>query len=316
MSQLRGAVFGAGNMGRHHIRIMSQHPDVDLIAVVDPDTERAQALGEQWGAPAFSSVEEVPDIDVAIIVTPTQYHHQIALPLIERGVHLLIEKPLAATPDEAREIVEVAKAKGVKLAVGHVERFNPAIKSLSGLSKDPKMISIERLSPYTPRIKDSVIYDLTVHDVDLACWLAKSKPVKVNASGTKVFSDTIDSASTVIAFENGCIATIQTSRATQDKVRRITISEPERYFTADTLRQEVEIKREAEVSYIHDNDDVMFTQASVVEIPTLQKGGEPLRLEQDDLYDAILNDRDPLVSGEDGLRAVELVEQIEQLCNA
>jgi len=294
---------------------MSQHPDVDLVGIVDPDIERAQALGEQWDAPVFASVDELPDIDVAIIVTPTQYHAEIALPLIEKGVHLLVEKPLAENPETARKIVDAAKEKGVTLAVGHVERFNPAIKSLASLITDPKMISIERLSPYTPRIKDSVVYDLTVHDVDLACWLAGSEPVEVHAVGTKVFSDTTDAATTVIRFANGCVATIQTSRATQDKVRRITISEPERYFSADTLRQEVEIKREAEVSYKHADEDMMFTQASVIEIPTLAKGGEPLRLEQDDLYDAILNEREPLVPGKDGLRAVELVDKIEQLCN-
>jgi len=316
MSKLRGAVFGAGNMGRHHIRIMSQHPDVELVGIVDPDIERAQPLADQWGASVYASIDEAPDIDVAIVVTPTQYHAEIALPLIEKGIHLLIEKPLAETPEVAQRIVDAAKEKGVILAVGHVERFNPAIKSLSSLSTDPKLISIERLSPYTPRIKDSVIYDLTVHDVDLACWLAKGNPEKVSASGARVFSDTIDAASTVIRFDNGCIATIQTSRVTQDKVRRITISEPERYFSADTLRQEVEIKREAEVSYRRDDNEITFTQASVVEIPTLQKGGEPLRLEQDDFYDAVLNNRRPLVSGEDGLRAVELVEQIEKLCNA
>jgi len=314
MSQLRGAVFGAGNMGRHHIRIMAQHPAVELIAIVDPDTERAQALADEWGGEVFASVDDIPAIDVAIIATPTAFHAPTALTLIDRGVHLLIEKPLAQTPQLARQIVEAARAKGTTLAVGHVERFNPAIQSLANLATDPKMISIERLSPYTPRIADSVVYDLTVHDIDLACWLAKSEPKHVHAVGAKVFSDTIDVASTVISFNNGCIATIQTSRATQDKVRRITISESERYFSANTLRQEVEIKREAEVSYQRDEGDIMFTQASVVEIPTLQKGGEPLRLEQDDFYDAVINKRAPLVTGEDGLRAVELVDRIEKLC--
>ncbi|MCL2024335.1 MAG: Gfo/Idh/MocA family oxidoreductase [Coriobacteriia bacterium] len=314
MSQLRGAVFGAGRMGRHHVRIMSQHPDVELVGVVDPDLACAQEVAAPWGAPVFASMDELPPIDVAVVVTPTHCHGEIALTLIERNVNLLIEKPLAECPETARQIVDAAKAAGVKLAVGHVERFNPAIQTLSRLSDDPKMISIERLSPYTPRIKDSVIYDLTVHDVDLACWLAKSSPVKVSAAGTKVFSETIDVASTVIEFENGCIATIQTSRVTQDKVRRITIAEPERFFIADTLRQEIEIKREAEVKYTRENDEVVFSQASVVEIPTLVSGGEPLRLEQDDFYDAVLSKREPLVTGEDGLRAVELVEQIEALC--
>jgi predicted dehydrogenase len=315
MTHLRGAVFGAGNMGRHHVRIMSQHPDVELVAVVDPDVDRAQPIAQQWNAPVYTSVDEVPEIDVAIVVVPTKYHAAVALPLIERGVNLLVEKPLAESPEVAQRIVNAANEKGIVLAVGHVERFNPAIQTLSKLSREPRMISIERLSPYTPRIQDSVVYDLTVHDVDLACWLAKGTPVHVQALGTKVFSETFDATSTILSFDNGCIATIQTSRVTQDKVRRITISEVDRYFIADTLRQEVEIKREAEVSYQRENDEITFTQASVVELPTLQKGGEPLRLEQDNFYDAVLGRGELLVSGDDGLRAVELVARIEALCN-
>ncbi|MBK5210892.1 MAG: Gfo/Idh/MocA family oxidoreductase [Coriobacteriia bacterium] len=314
MSKLRGAVIGAGRMGRNHIRIMSQHPDVEIVGVVDPDTVHAKEVAAPWGAPVFATIEELPEIDVAIVVTPTQYHADAALKLMERGVHLLIEKPLAQNPEVAKQLVETAHAKGLTLAVGHVERFNPAVSTLKKLLHEPKMILIERLSPYTPRIKDSVIYDLAIHDIDLACWLAGGNPVKVEAIGMSVFSETTDVATSIIRFDSGCIATLQTSRATQDKVRRISVSEPNRYIVADTLRQDIEIKRQAEVSYEGEGEDLVFAQASIVEIPTIDRGGEPLAREQDDFYKAVINKTRPTVSGEDGLQAVTLVEQIEQLC--
>lgn len=314
MEKLRGAVFGAGNMGRHHVRIMSAHPNIEFVGIVDPDIERAQKIADLYDTRVFDTIESLPHIDVAIIATPTQYHADIALKLISKGVHLLIEKPLAETPEIGKGIVEAANKENIKIAVGHVERFNPAINTLAKIINKPKMISIERLSPYTPRIKDSVIYDLTVHDIDLACWLADGNPAEVSASGISVYSDTIDAASSVIKFDNGCIATLQTSRITQDKVRKISITDEDSYIIVNTIRQDIEIKRQAEVSFTTVKGDIAFSQSSVVEIPTFDRGGEPLQREQDDFYDAVLNNRKPTVSGEDGLRAIELVDQIEVLC--
>lgn len=313
MQKLRGAVIGAGRMGKNHIRIMAQHDDVELIGIVDPAIEAATEIAAPWGVPVYATIDELPEIDVAIVVTPTQFHEEAGLALIERGVSLLIEKPLAGSPEAAKRLVDAAAARGVTLAVGHVERFNPACATLKKLLVDPKMISIQRLSPYTPRIKDSVVYDLTIHDIDLACWLADSRPVSVEAVGVKVFSETADAATTILKFENGCIATLQTSRITQDKVRMISVSEPDRYLKADTLRQDISIQRQTAVSYESENDVLTFAQASVVEIPTIDRGGEPLRLEQDDFYRAVTEKTRPTVSGEDGLLAVELTDQIEKL---
>lgn len=315
MAKLRGAVIGAGRMGRHHVRIMAQHPDVELVGVVDPDTEHAQTVAQPWGAPVFATVDDLPDIDVAVIVTPTQYHAETAFKLMERNVNLLVEKPLAENPDVARRLVETAEAKGLVLAVGHVERFNAAVQTLKKLVNEPRMILIERMSPYTPRIKDSVVYDLTIHDIDLACWLAGGNPVKVNAVGNNVFSETTDVASSIIKFDNGCIVTIETSRATQDKVRRISVTEKDRYIVADTLRQTIEIRRQAEVSYEGEGENLTFAQASVVETPMLMSAGEPLGVEQNDFYQAVINHTAPTVPGRDGLRAVELVDVIDKACS-
>ena len=312
MQQLKGAVIGAGSMGRHHVRIMSQCEGVELAYVVDPAIEAAQALCEQWGGTPLASIEDLPEVDIAIIAVPTQLHEEIALALIARGIHLLMEKPLAASPKIARRIVKAAHEAGLTLAVGHVERFNPAVRELKKRLKDPQLLSIARLSPYPPRISDSVIYDLTVHDIDLACWLVDDEPAVIHALGARVESNSVDIASVQIKFKGGCIATLQTSRITQDKVRRILASERDRFFTVDMLKQNIEIKRSARVENETTDGSTTYSQETITEIPTLT-GGEPLRLEQEDFYRAVREGIAPLVTGEDGLRAVEMVEQIEEL---
>ncbi|MCL2680113.1 MAG: Gfo/Idh/MocA family oxidoreductase [Coriobacteriia bacterium] len=313
-AKLRGAVFGAGNMGRHHIRIMDAHPHIDLVAIVDPDLERARQHPSAAHTPVYSSAEELPSIDLAVVAIPTQYHLATGRALLQRGVHTLIEKPLAGNPADAQELVDAATAAGVILATGHVERFNPAVNTLARLIDEPLFISIERLSPYTPRIKDSVVFDLTIHDIDLACWLAGGYPTEIAASGTSVFSDTIDAASSVLKFPSGCVVTLQTSRITNDKIRRISVSEKERFIVADTLYQSIEVRKQAKVSYRQKGNEMTFEQTSVVESLSLDKSGEPLRKQLDDFVQAIKTDGTPIVDGTAGLAAVELAYAIEALC--
>jgi len=313
MALLSGAVIGSGNMGRHHTRIMSQCSDAELAYVVDTNITAARELCAQWGGKALASVGELPPVDIAVIAVPTQFHEEIALELIANKTHLLIEKPLAASPEAAQRIVDAANNAGVTLAVGHVERFNPAVQELRRRLREPKMISIERLSPYPSHIKDSVIYDLTVHDIDLACWLANSEPEQIHAAGLVVLSDKVDIVSVQIEFESRCIATLQTSRITQDKVRRISVSETERFFKIDMLKQDIEIKRSARVENKTEDGKTTYSQETINEIPTIASGGEPLRLEQEDFYQAVLNNKPPMVTGAEGLRAVRIVEYIENL---
>jgi len=312
--KLRGAVIGAGNMGRHHIRIMDAHPEVELVAIVDPDVERAKKHPSAASSPVYKSVEVMPDVDLAVVAIPTQYHLEAGLTLIERGTNILIEKPLAGSPEDATKLVNAAKTAGVVLATGHVERFNPAVNLLARLTDKPLFISIERLSPYTPRIQDSVVFDLTIHDIDLACWLAGGYPVEIAASGTKVFSDTIDAASSVLKFPNGCVVTLQTSRITNDKIRRISISEKERFLVADTINQTIEVRKQAEVKYDHKDGEMTFEQTSIVESLMVDKRGEPLRAELDDFIRAITTGEPPTVDGHAGLAAVELAFKLEALC--
>jgi predicted dehydrogenase len=313
MGTLRAAVVGAGSMGRHHIRLLSRMPEVELVTVVDADPSRAQALSSGTGAQALADLGALPDIDFAVVAVPTAAHHDVALELIARGTHLLVEKPLASSPEEADALVAAAEAAGVVLAAGHVERYNPAIRCLARLVEQPLLMQFERLSPYTPRIAESIVFDLMVHDLDLACFMAGGYPDRVSASGLRVFSDTLDVASAVLAFPSGCVTSLQASRATQDKVRRVAISERERFLLADTLRGEVSIKRETTGSY---DDDALYRQASVVEIPYLDRRDEPLALELADFVAAVRGEASPVVDGRAAARVVTLAHEVEAAAGA
>ena len=312
---LRAAVVGTGMMGRHHVRILAQMPDVDLVAIVDGDLERATAAALAFGASPFASVAEVGDIDLAVIAVPTPAHAAVALELIARGVHVLVEKPLAPSPEEARRIVDAAAAAGVVLAVGHVERFNPAVMALARLVSEPLHMQFDRLSPFTPRIGDSVVFDLMVHDLDLACMLAGCEPVSIAAEGVTVFSDTLDIASALLRFESGAVASITASRATQDKIRRIAVSELDRFSLADCLRQDVQIRRET-VSEFLDDAGGTYRQASVTEIPYLDRRAEPLAAELPDFVEAVRGEHAPSVGGHAGWLAVDLARKVEAAAGA
>lgn len=311
METLRAAVVGTGNMGRNHVRILGAMPGVQLVGVVDPDVGRAAAAAAASQTPVFATLDELPDVDIAVVATPTPYHAAVAESLMSRGVSVLVEKPFTSSIEEAERLVRVAVQAGVTLAVGHVERFNPVFEMLAHIVDEPVFLQFERLSPYTPRIGDSVVFDLMVHDLDLACWIGGGYPVRVEATGARVFSDTVDIASAVLEFKNGCIARIDSSRATQDKVRRAAVSERERYIVADSLRQDISIKRQVKVEMTDDASPV-YREASIVEIPWLPRGGEPLARELEDFVSAVRSSSRPRVTGEDGLSAVRLAYEGER----
>jgi predicted dehydrogenase len=309
---LRAAVIGAGNMGRHHARILRGMPDVDLVCVVDPEIDAARSRVAALGVDVISSLEALPPVDIAVVATPTRTHVETALELMGRGTHLLVEKPLAPTPEDAERLAAAARDAGVTLAVGHIERFNAAVSVLAELVADPVLLSFERLSPYTPRIADSVVFDLMVHDLDLACWIAGGYPTRIEAVGARVFSESWDVASAVLGFANGCVATLQASRATQDKVRRIQVSERERFMVADSVRQDVSIKRETTVEF---EGSGLYRQANTVEVPYLDRSGEPLARELRNFVDAVHEGRPPLVDAVAGLNAVRLAYEVERALN-
>lgn len=310
MERVKAAVVGAGSMGRHHARILTQFADVDLVAVADPAPHDDVARVATEEVAVVPSLGDLPDVDFAVVAVPTSAHVPIALELIERGVALLVEKPLASTPEDAERLAAAAEDAGVMLAVGHVERFNPAVSALARMLDSPRLLQFERLSPYTPRISESVVADLMVHDLDLACWMCGGYPVRIQAAGCAVLSDTVDVASAVLEFPSGAVAALQASRVTQNKVRRIAVSETDRYLVTDTVRQDLAMYRQTSVEYTSDEIPV-YRQASVVEIPYLDRSGEPLAYELRDALDALALGRPPLVTGRAGADAVRLVAAVE-----
>lgn len=312
IDSLRLAVVGAGSMGANHIRIAQQLPGVRLVAVVDQDLARAHAATRSSSVEVASSIEELSvDLDAAVVAVPTMGHMAIASELARRGVNILVEKPLAPSQSEAEDLVAIAESAGVLLGVGHVERFNSAISELPRLLDQPLHLEASRISPYTPRIGDGVIFDLMIHDIDIVCSLITPGAVATDIGGVAraVKGDTEDLATVTMAFSTGETATFNTSRLGQTKIRMLEVTQSDSAVTVDLLRQDVTITRMSRHEYMSDEGTPRHRQSNVVEIPFLETRGEPLALELADFVDSVRTGRRPRVDGADGARAVGLAQR-------
>ncbi len=297
------AVIGVGHLGSRHGRIYASLPQVDLIGVADIDEKRAQQVGESYGADAVADYRQlIPRIRAASVAVPTVDHHSIALALIEAGVDVLVEKPIAATESQARELVEAAHAGNRILAVGHTERYNPAVKAVLELSSDPRFIEVHRLGAFTARSLDiDAVLDLMIHDLDIVASLLRSEVVSIDAVGVPVLTERVDIANARIRFESGCVANLTASRISQEKVRKLRIWERQRYVSVDYFNQQA-------ICY-----QLIQRQGHGPEIQqralTFEKQ-EPLKLELADFVDAVQKRSRPVVSGQDGLRALQLASRV------
>lgn len=308
---LRVIVFGAGVMGAHHVRVLRRDPDVELVAVVDPDGDRADALADGTGALGMTSWNG-EHVDAAIVATPTPTHFDTALPLLKAGIHTLIEKPIAETPDKGRQLDESARLSGTLLMVGHVERFNPAVRYLVESGESPLDISIRRISPFPARIKDSVVLDLMIHDIDLAMLLMGGRPLAVHAAGRTFQSDDIDIAHVVLEFPHG-MASLQASRSGQQKIREICATYHDRFVVADLIRQDVSLTRLASVSFESTRGQAL-QQSGYVEVPFLSSRGESLANEHAAFFNAIRSGSATPCGAEDAIAALEVAGTIERAC--
>lgn len=307
---VRLGIVGAGIMGTNHARVLPQVPDASLSHVVDPDRQRAALLADAYGARPLSSISELAgQVDAAIVATPTSTHATLALSLIESGIHVLIEKPIAASVEEAELLIDAAARSAVTLQVGHVERFNPVVLELENLVSDLVHINIARIGPYSGRVRDGVILDLMTHDLDLARTLARSEVQDVAAIGRRTRSDTEDLASSLLTFDNGITASLTASRVGQDKIRTIELTQLENYVRVDMLRQDITVTRVHHSEYLS-NEGARYRQTGVIEVPFLEQRGEPLLAELSHFVDCVRSGRQPRVSGLDGLRAIELAQRV------
>jgi len=306
------AVIGVGNMGRHHARVFSELPDVNLVGVYDVDEEQAREVAEDHGSRAMSMDALVRAADVASIAVPTQFHADMAEQCIDHGVDVLVEKPFVDDPEVGRDLLDRADEEDVTIQVGHVERFNPAIRTLADIVADLDVIAIDarRLGPPPEgrQLDQSAVLDLMIHDIDVVLATMGERPDEITAHGNKGNQY----ATADLEFGDGTVASLTASRVTQQRVRKLSITAEECRVNVDYIDRSVEIHRHSLPEYIEDNGDVRYRHESIVERPTVQTG-EPLKNELEAFVAAATGDADPVVSGEDGLRVLEVAREIDRI---
>ena len=300
---MRMAVIGVGHLGRHHARLLSATRGVELVAVVDVDRERAASVaGEFGGLPYAEWRDVVGKIDAATVAAPTEAHAEIAEALLASGVHVLIEKPMTRTTAEADRLLRVAAQRGVTLAVGHTERFNPAVAQAKPMIRDARFIEVHRLGTFPDRSLDiDVVFDLMIHDLDLVLDIVGSEVTAVEAVGVPVLTPRVDIANVRLRFATGCIANLTASRISRDRVRKIRFFQRDAYISVDYGAQELEVYR-----LVPKPGQMPVIEGGKLEIAR----EEPLKRELEDFVDAIRSSRAPGVTGEQGRAALALAERV------
>jgi predicted dehydrogenase len=309
-TRLRVAVVGVGHLGRHHARLLAAMPNVELVAVADTDAARAAEIAAAHHTTAVASWQALPaDLDAVTVAVPTEAHVAVALGLIARGAHVLVEKPLARSVAEADTLIAAAAARQVHLAVGHTERFNPAVTAARAHITQPRFIEAHRLGTFPERSLDiDVVFDLMIHDLDLLLSIVGEPVASVEAVGVPVLTPRIDIANVRLRFAGGCIANLTASRISRDRVRKIRFFQPQSYLSIDYAAQEVEY---------------WTLGAGPAGTPAITGGkldvprDEPLKRELEDFVMAVRDKRAPAVTGDQGRAALalaaEIVERMEHV---
>ena len=300
---LRVAVIGVGYLGRHHARILSSLPGAELVAVVDTNRPRAEQIAAAYGAKPLTSYRDLfGQVDAVTIAAPTELHREIAVSCLSAGVSVLVEKPMARSVEEADVMIDVARKAGVTLAVGHTERFNPAVEAARPMLTDPRFIEVHRLGTFPERSLDiDVVFDLMIHDLDVVLSLVRSEVESIDAVGVPVLTGRVDIANARLRFANGCIANLTASRISRDRVRKIRFFQPAAYLSIDYAAQKVE-----RWQLVRTGGAMPSIQGGDIEV----SNEEPLKRELADFVLAAVARRAPQVTGEDGRRALALAQQI------
>lgn len=306
-----------GHLGKFHLNNWKEIKAAELVGFYDPNDDTAKEVAEKYQIPRFLDADRLMDAcDVADIIAPTPFHFELCEKAIRKGRHVFVEKPLAGTMDEARELVKLVKESNVKLQVGHVERFNPAYLAVQSLQMNPMFIEVHRLAQFNPRGTEvSVILDLMIHDIDIILSIVKSEVKSISASGVAVLTDTPDIASVRIEFNNGCVANLTSSRISMKKMRKMRLFQKDAYIGIDFLNKKTEV-----IKLKTDNDRDVFafdieTQNGKKTI-ALSNPAVPevnaIRMELETFCEAILTNTPTRVSEVDGFRAMDIAHQILQ----
>ena len=303
MGPIKVGVIGVGSLGQHHARLYADIPEADLVAVVDTDAGRAQAIAAKHRCRALAHFQDLLNrVDAVSIAVPTPLHHRIAKKCLQAGVHVLVEKPMTASLEEAQDLVEIAEAQKLILQVGHIERFNSALRAGLGAIKGPQLIECRRWAPFTLRGADvDVVLDLMIHDLDIVLSLLESEVRTVEAQGVSLVSSTTDVAHARVVFDTGCTAIFSASRVAEAKVRELRFYEPESFLVVDLLEQTASIGRR-----------ILGPEGETKIIAELIRGDrqEALKLELQAFLESVRQRTRPLVSGKDGMAALRLAERI------
>jgi predicted dehydrogenase len=306
MTKLRAAVFGVGYLGRFHAQKYAGDAGVTLVGVVDNNPQRAGEVAAEVGCAAFTDHHELlGNVDLVSIAVPTQDHFTVARDCLLAGCHVLVEKPITQTVAEAEELIALAAQRRLVLQVGHLERFNPAVKALDGVLNNPLFIESHRLAPFKPRGTDvNVVLDLMIHDIDILLSLVRHPITTVNSVGLPVLSGEVDIANARLQFANGCVANVTASRASRETLRKIRIFQQDAYISIDYQNRSIAIfKRQPGANLIPGLPDIVMEERSFPQ-------GDPLRDEIEAFIAAVREGTPPVVSGEDGKRALEVAMQI------
>jgi predicted dehydrogenase len=300
----RVGLIGAGVFGYHHARVLAGLEEAQFIGLFDPMTARAEEVAQQFGTRAHRSMEDLLEAsDAVIIAVPTQHHLEVALHAARRGRHALVEKPLAAGVEAAREMVEVFERDNLVLAVGHIERHNPAVEAVLKIVRHPKYLTVERLAVFTPRSLDTdVILDLMIHDIQIVQDLARSELTDCKAIGVPVLSPKVDIANARLEFSSGLVANLTASRISRERVRKLRIFEPRAYYSVDYA-----VKTLQAFQLVPDGGKNKIEEMKAEVHPQ-----EPLRAELMDFLAAVRDRRPPLVDGRRGMKALEIACRIQE----
>jgi len=292
---------GAGHMGRYHAEKFAARSDCRVVGVADMELARAQALAQELGCPAFSDHQDTfKHADAAVVSVPTDRHHEVAGACLEAGLHVLVEKPIAADLPQSQDLIEKAKIRGRVLQVGHVERFNAAFRALAARVQRPLLIDAERLSGFKQRGADvDVVLDLMIHDLDLCLALAGAEVSGLSACGFRVLTQDIDIATARLEFADGCVANISASRVSQAPVRKLRVFQPGLYVSADLQAGSLRYVGQA--------------HGKIEEQEESHAGGDALACQAESFVQAIQQGAAPAVNGEDGRRALGLALEVGRL---
>jgi len=304
MANVRLAVIGVGQFGKNHCRVIRESSRAELAAVVDIDPARAAEAAQAYEVPAVSDFRHLAgQVDAAVIAAPTSAHAEIGCALLEAGVDVLVEKPIAADLAGADQLIDAAECRGRILQVGHLERFNPAVAELERRATLPLFFEIHRMNLFSPRSLDvDVVLDLMIHDVDIVLGLAQAEPSEIRAAGISILSPKVDIANVRLQFPNGCVANLTASRVSTERVRKLRLFQPQQYLSLDYTRQDLAI-------FSVNNGQIGFEQAPVAK-------AEPLQAQLDAFLNSVQTRLTPKTSGRTARRSLAatlaILDKIEE----